>query len=118
METIIVTPGWHKLIFHLYFAYSWFEMIRYCHPRIALAFALLAATTAGARMTSPADFDAQTARGTIVSHLACFDDPIQSYAVCLPSRYSPDRTWPILKIDIHFANRNRTSAMPKAKVNP
>jgi hypothetical protein len=38
METIIVTPGWHKLIFHLYFAYSWFEMIRYCHPRIALAF--------------------------------------------------------------------------------
>ncbi len=63
---------------------------------MALAFVLVAATVAPSRTISPASFDAQMARGTIISHLACLDDPTQSYAIYLPSQYSPDKRWPIL----------------------
>lgn len=35
-------------------------------------------------------------RGRIVEKVTCADDATQSYALYLPSRYSPDRTWPIL----------------------
>jgi hypothetical protein len=43
-----------------------------------------------------ADFDWQKAKGTVIEHLACLDDPSQSYALYLPSQYSPDRSWPVL----------------------
>jgi dienelactone hydrolase len=83
------------LIFCLGFPYP-VEVSLYCHSRIAFALVLLAATTALSQVTSSAAFDAQTARGTVVSRLACLDDPAQSYALYLPSQYSPDRLWPIL----------------------
>jgi hypothetical protein len=41
-------------------------------------------------------FDTKQPRGTIVGKLACLDDPAQSYALYLPSNYSPDRRWPVL----------------------
>ena len=36
------------------------------------------------------------ARGQIINKVFCREDPNQSYALYLPSRYSPDRAWPIL----------------------
>jgi hypothetical protein len=34
--------------------------------------------------------------GTVIDSVACQHDPSQRYALYLPSRYSPDRAWPIL----------------------
>ncbi|HEY6309118.1 MAG TPA: hypothetical protein VI488_21960 [Candidatus Angelobacter sp.] len=69
---------------------------------------LAAALTAWGQQASSADFDAPTARGTVVSRVACLDDPIQSYAVYLPSHYTTDRTWPILYAFDPFA-RGKTA---------
>jgi hypothetical protein len=55
-----------------------------------------AALAAFGQQTSGENFNAQAARGTVVSTLACLDDPTQSYAVYLPSQYTPDRAWPII----------------------
>ncbi len=35
-------------------------------------------------------------KGEIVDSVSCTDDPSQSYAVYLPSNYSPDHKWPVL----------------------
>jgi predicted esterase len=40
--------------------------------------------------------DDELPRGQIVDKIACKADPGQSYALYLPSSYSPSRTWPIL----------------------
>ena len=55
-----------------------------------------------------AAFDVQAARGTIVSKLACLDNPTQSYSLYLPSNYSPDRRWPMLYTFDPFA-RGKTA---------
>ena len=55
----------------------------------------------------PADFDLQTARGNI-RRVTSLDDPAQSYAVYLPSRYSPARDWPIIYAFDPFA-RGKTA---------
>jgi hypothetical protein len=34
--------------------------------------------------------------GQIVAHVVCAKDATQSYAVYLPSNYSPDRSWPVI----------------------
>jgi dienelactone hydrolase len=49
----------------------------------------------------PAQAGAQTAagdlvRGQVIEKVACAHDAAQSYALYLPSNYSPDRKWPIL----------------------
>jgi len=44
----------------------------------------------------PTDFDWQKAKGTVAEHVACLDDPAQSYALYLPSQYAPDRGWPLI----------------------
>ena len=35
-------------------------------------------------------------RGTVVERVACAADPAQTYALYLPSAYSPDREWSLL----------------------
>jgi len=45
-------------------------------------------------------------RGTIIDDVKCADDPTQSYALYLPSAYSPDRPWNVL-IAFHPAARGR-----------
>ncbi len=50
----------------------------------------------------------QIARGKIVDRLATIDDPQQSYALYLPSQYSPDRRWPVLYVFDPFA-RGKTA---------
>jgi len=63
---------------------------------VAATILLAAAITASGQQTPGADFNTQAARGTVVSNLACLDDPSQSYAAYLPSHYTPDRAWPII----------------------
>lgn len=36
------------------------------------------------------------ARGVVVDPVACADDPAQTYALYVPTRYSPDRAWSVL----------------------
>jgi hypothetical protein len=46
------------------------------------------------------------ARGTVVDPVQCADDPAQTYALYLPSTYSPERTWSLL-LAFHPAARGR-----------
>jgi hypothetical protein len=48
-------------------------------------------------------------RGTIVDPVQCADDPVQTYALYLPSSYSPERTWSVL-LAFHPAARGRLMA--------
>lgn len=45
-------------------------------------------------------------RGTVVDPVQCADDPAQSYALFLPSTYSPDRQWSLV-LAFHPAARGR-----------
>lgn len=47
-----------------------------------------ASQTAGASVPLP--------RGQIIDNVACEDDPDQSYALYLPSAYTPEKRWPIV----------------------
>ncbi|HEX7289415.1 MAG TPA: hypothetical protein VF532_24745 [Candidatus Angelobacter sp.] len=51
-----------------------------------------------------ADFDAMKARGTVVASVACAEDATQSYALYLPSQYTPERGWPIIYAFDPFAH--------------
>jgi len=62
---------------------------------LALALPLLSVTTA-LPLSKSADFDWQKAKGTVVDHLICLDNPTQTYALYLPSQYSPERSWPVI----------------------
>jgi predicted esterase/Tfp pilus assembly protein PilF len=62
--------------------------------RIAVAL-LVAALFPAAIFAVPAD-DPALARGAIVDRVACRADAKQTYALYLPSGYTPDRRWPIL----------------------
>jgi hypothetical protein len=56
-------------------------------------------------LTAPAaaqDFQ----RGVVIDDVKCAADPAQSYALYLPSTYSPERQWPVL-IAFHPAARGR-----------
>lgn len=62
------------------------------HGRAMLIVALLAgfaaAQTSGSIAAQP--------RGKVIDSVACLGNPAQSYALYLPSNYSPDRPWPII----------------------
>ena len=54
--------------------------------------------------------DAQTlTRGVVIDPVQCADDPSQSYALYLPSGYTPDRGWSLL-LAFHPAARGRQMA--------
>lgn len=59
---------------------------------------------AGAQSKPADDFDALKARGAVISALKTHDDAGQSYALYLPSNYSPDRRWPIIYAFDPFAH--------------
>jgi predicted esterase len=63
--------------------------------RVLLTMALIAAI-ASSPAQSAGDFDPLKARGTVVLSLPCLSDPTQTYALYLPSNYSPERQWPII----------------------
>jgi hypothetical protein len=64
---------------------------------LALAVALVPATVAGAQ---------DLVQGQIVGEVKCAADPSQSYALYVPSNYSPDRAWSLL-VGFHPAARGR-----------
>jgi hypothetical protein len=76
--------------------------------RILLLLASLAVFGFGAPPAPPAK--PSFPRGTLVEKVACAADPKQSYALYLPSSYTPDRPWPIL-----YAFDARGEAMVPAK---
>jgi len=60
-------------------------------------FAVMLLPVAGMALSIASDdFDALKARRVVIPSLRCLDDPSQSYALYLPSQYSPDRRWPII----------------------
>ncbi|HKT48683.1 MAG TPA: hypothetical protein VJV96_00205 [Candidatus Angelobacter sp.] len=61
---------------------------------VVLAIALLSA--AASTFGQSADLDLTKDRGTVISKVICLTDTTQSYALYLPSNYSPDRRWPII----------------------
>ncbi|HLW55147.1 MAG TPA: hypothetical protein VKW06_20120 [Candidatus Angelobacter sp.] len=79
---------------------------RFSHTLSGILF-LLAGWPALAQSPSPADLDLQAARGSI-TRVTCLQDPAQSYALYLPSHYTPDRAWPILYAFDPFA-RGKTA---------
>ena len=68
---------------------------------------ILLAAIGSAQEKTKAQFDAQAARGT-VSEVVTLDDPAQTYALYLPSQYSPDRRWPVIYAFDPFA-RGKTA---------
>jgi dienelactone hydrolase len=80
---------------------------RFAHVVPAILLTAVAVISSGQQSQPPADFDPQTAPGSI-SQVVSGDDPTQSYTVYLPSHYSADRPWPILYVFDPFA-RGKTS---------
>lgn len=68
------------------------------HPLHAqkIAIRFLIAAVAALAAVAPARAEQPLARGQIVDRVVCRADPSKSYALYLPSSYTPDRKWPIL----------------------
>ena len=64
--------------------------------RPLLTVALLVATIAPVRAQTSSPLDPMRMRGTVIDHIACQSDASQSYALYLPSAYSPERRWPVI----------------------
>lgn len=64
--------------------------------RLMLTIILFTAMIAASHGQASDDFDAAKARGSVVASLTCLADSKQSYALYLPSKYFPDRSWPII----------------------
>ncbi len=62
---------------------------------LTLAIIVLAVLTSAAQQPASGSGPAP-ARGAVIDNVVCLDHPDQSYALYLPSQYSPDRRWPII----------------------
>jgi dienelactone hydrolase len=62
----------------------------------SLAMAIVIAGSAFCAGQNAGELDPSRIRGTVVPSVSCVHDPSQSYALYLPSNYSPDRRWPII----------------------
>src|SRR2546427_358384 len=77
--------------------------------RCASARSLAAGLWGARRRRPPAILAQDLPRGQIVDEVKCAADPSQSYALYLPSNYSPDRAWSLL-VGFHPAARGRAIA--------
>ena len=75
-------------------------VVQFPSPAMALAIALVASF-----VCAPAAAQ-EPQRGTITDPVRCADDPAQTYALFLPSTYSPERQWSLL-FAFHPAARGR-----------
>lgn len=64
--------------------------------RLLLTVAFLSGIAVLAYAQTAQRFDPLQSRGTVVPQVSCLGQPAQSYALYLPSSYSPDRRWPII----------------------
>ena len=60
---------------------------------VCLAFALESASSFAAQAPQA---DATLPHGVVIPSVACAAKPEQTYALYLPSQYTPDRRWPVL----------------------
>lgn len=67
-------------------------------PRRAAVALAIAASVATSGAASVARADGGLPRGQIVDKIACAKHPEQSYALYLPSSYTPERKWPVLYV--------------------
>ncbi len=65
-----------------------------CPLKFALTFVVAVSSFCAAQGVT--GFDPMAARGSVIDSVSCVGDPTQSYALYLPSNYSPDRHWPII----------------------
>ncbi len=79
---------------------------------IALAWALRPAC--GLAEPAPPARPAAPPRGVLVEKVACAGQPDQSYALYLPSSYTPDRRWPVLYAFDARANGKRVAELFQA----
>jgi dienelactone hydrolase len=63
---------------------------------LTLAIAVLIVTNVRCTAQNAAQLDPSKLRGSVVPSVPCLHEPSQSYALYLPSNYSPDRRWPII----------------------
>lgn len=63
---------------------------------LIVVFLMAALGSSGSQST--VGFDLLKVRGTVLEKVACLNDASQSYALYLPSHYSPDRAWPIIYV--------------------
>src|SRR5258706_6568215 len=70
----------------------------------SLPFSAAAALTIS--LGAPPSLAQEMPRGQIVDEVRCAADPSQSYALYVPSNYSPDRPWSLL-VGFHPAARGR-----------
>src|SRR5215469_5372871 len=66
------------------------------HILLLLTAALACAMGAPLHAQTAAPLDPMKVRGTVMDHVTCLSDSSQSYALYLPSSYSPERRWPII----------------------
>lgn len=64
--------------------------------RLFVTLALVIGTVAPLHAQTGAPLDPMRMRGTVIDHITCQSDASQSYALYLPSSYSPERRWPII----------------------
>jgi dienelactone hydrolase len=62
---------------------------------LTIAFLIAALAVSSSQSTAG---DLVTLRGAVVAKVSSLSDPNQSYALYLPSSYSPDRSWPIIYV--------------------
>ena len=74
-------------------------VVRFCRRDIALLTLALCLCATGARAQ-------MLQRGIVIDRVECSDDTAQTYALYLPSGYSPERTWSLL-LAFHPAARGR-----------
>jgi hypothetical protein len=79
---------------------------------IVLAWALRPAF--GLAEPAPPAKPAAPPRGVLVEKVACAGQPDQSYALYLPSSYTPDRRWPVLYAFDARANGKRVAELFQA----
>jgi dienelactone hydrolase len=63
---------------------------------ILTTFLLLCQPLVAQQRQTPPDSSSPLEKGKLVPHVTCSAHPEQSYALYLPSNYSPDRKWPLL----------------------
>lgn len=66
------------------------------NSRCAVALAIAALFATASSLAQTADVELAKDRGTVIPKVTCLADSTQSYALYLPSNYSPDRRWPII----------------------
>lgn len=73
-----------------------FANLKKAGSRTCVLLAMVMLSAAAPSLGQSADLDLAKDRGKVIPKVTCLADPTQSYALYLPSNYSPDRHWPVI----------------------